>query len=146
MNSKNGLMLAALFLSIPIIGINEKIIGNEDYDMTYKTSFTVYSLITPKSSMSHTKGTLLPMASKIDAGVYQHYKGGYYLVFLVTTDTETEEEMVVYQSLSGDFRVWSRPLEMFVSTVEYNDVLQPRFKKIADSSEAEKFLIEAQIG
>ena len=53
--------------------------------------------------------------------------------------TETEEEMVVYQSLR-DFRIWSRPLQMFIDKVEYEGIKQPRFKKIADSNEAERFI------
>ena len=89
---------------------------------------------------SHNTGIALPEASTIAPGIYQHYKGNYYQVFFVSRHTETEEEMVVYQSLYGDFRVWSRPLSMFLENVEYNGVLQPRFKKIAESSDAKKYM------
>lgn len=67
---------------------------------------------------------------------YQHYKGGIYYVLEVGTHTETEEEMVVYQSLNGDNRTWVRPKEMFLSLVE-TDVENPmgqtyRFEEVKD--------------
>lgn len=36
-------------------------------------------------------------------GVYQHYKGALYQVLGVSRHSETLEEMVVYQSLYGDY-------------------------------------------
>lgn len=84
-----------------------------------------------------------PEPLKISAGVYRHYKNQCYLVFCVSKHTETGEDLVVYQSLYGDFGVWSRPLAMFVSDVEYNGVVQPRFKKVAESHEAEKYIHDA---
>jgi len=38
----------------------------------------------------------------------QHFKGGFYKIVAIGTNTETEEKMVVYQSLK-DQRVWIRP-------------------------------------
>lgn len=61
-------------------------------------------------------------------GLYQHYKGNLYQVIGLARHTETLEEMVVYQSLYGDFRLWIRPKEMFESTVEYEGNTIPRFK------------------
>lgn len=40
----------------------------------------------------------------------QHFKGGFYKIVAIGTNTETEEKMVVYQSLK-DQRVWIRPYE-----------------------------------
>lgn len=109
--------------------------------MIFET-ITFFSLLSPISSISHGTGELLPLASKIPSGIYEHYKGGYYLVFFVALHSETEQEMVIYQPLSGDFRIWSRPLTMFLENVEYNGVQQPRFKWVADSAEAQKFLTD----
>lgn len=47
----------------------------------------------------------------------QHFKGGFYKIVAIGTNTETEEKMVVYQSLK-DKRVWIRPYEMFISKVD----------------------------
>ena len=67
---------------------------------------------------------------EITAGKYRHYKGGEYEVFFVARHSETEEEMVAYRTLYGDFSYWVRPLEMFLENVEIDGVLQPRFQRI----------------
>lgn len=57
----------------------------------------------------------------------QHFKGGLYKIVAIGTNTETEEKMVVYQSLK-DKRVWIRPYEMFISKVDrekYPNAYQP---------------------
>ena len=52
------------------------------------------------------------------AGRYRHYKGKEYEVLEVARHSETEEEMVVYRTLYGEFGLWVRPLSMFLETVE----------------------------
>ena len=63
----------------------------------------------------------------------QHFKGGFYKIIAIGTNTETEEMMVVYQSLK-DKRVWIRPYDMFISEVnreKYSNTYQPyRFIKV----------------
>lgn len=49
----------------------------------------------------------------MQAGIYQHYKGGFYQVLGVAQHTETGEEMVVYVSLDATLpgpRMRVRPL------------------------------------
>ena len=60
-------------------------------------------------------------------GRYRHYKGNPYLVLGVARHSETQEELVVYRMIYGDFSLWIRPRAMFMETVEVNGQTQPRF-------------------
>ena len=64
---------------------------------------------------------------KVEPGLYQHYKGPQYSVFNVARHSETEEEVVFYQALYGDYGFWVRPLSMFLETVEVDGEQVPRF-------------------
>lgn len=60
-------------------------------------------------------------------GIYVHYKGGLYEVLGVARHSESEEALVVYRALYGDYGLWVRPLEMFCETVEVQGEPVPRF-------------------
>lgn len=66
------------------------------------------------------------------SGKYRHYKGPLYEVIDVARHSETEEEMVVYKTLYGDFSLWVRPLVMFNEEIEYNGKKVKRFEYIGE--------------
>lgn len=65
-------------------------------------------------------------------GLYRHYKGKDYQVVGVATHSETEESLVVYRTLYGDFSLWVRPLDMFTGTVVVDGDPTPRFTFISE--------------
>ncbi len=64
-------------------------------------------------------------------GLYEHYKGQRYRVLAIAHHSETLEELVVYQALYGQERVWVRPLAMFLENVTVEGQPKPRFRFIA---------------
>jgi hypothetical protein len=66
----------------------------------------------------------------IELGYYRHFKGNKYQVIAIAKHSETEEEMVVYQSLNGDQGIWVRPLSMWTEMVVRDGKTLPRFEKI----------------
>ena len=69
---------------------------------------------------------------KVKQGIYIHYKGNHYEVFGVAIHSETEEELVVYRALYGDYALTVRPKKMFLEEVEIGEIKKPRFKLIQE--------------
>ena len=68
----------------------------------------------------------------IKPGRYRHFKGKEYEVLSVARHSETEEELVVYRALYGDFGLWVRPVSMWSETVERDGKTFRRFTYIGE--------------
>ncbi|WP_373028509.1 DUF1653 domain-containing protein [Sulfurovum sp.] len=69
---------------------------------------------------------------KLKKGIYRHYKGNLYEVFMTAQHSETEEWMVVYKALYGDEGLWVRPYEMFMEKVIVEGTELERFAYVGD--------------
>jgi len=73
------------------------------------------------------------MDNSVQRGLYRHFKGNTYEVIDTAKHSETQEDMVVYRALYGDFGLWVRPIDMFTEEVERNGRKMSRFQLIEPS-------------
>lgn len=63
--------------------------------------------------------------------LYRHFKGGSYTVLHIALDTETEKQTVVYRSVT-DGKIFTRPLNIWLEDVSYENTIVKRFKKYGE--------------
>jgi len=68
--------------------------------------------------------------TELKPGRYRHFKGREYELICIARHSETEEKMVVYRALYGDFGIWVRPLSMWNETVIRDGKQYRRFEYI----------------
>ena len=68
----------------------------------------------------------------IKPGRYRHFKGKEYEVLGVARHSETEEKLVVYRALYGDFGLWVRTVSMWNEAVERDGKTFRRFTYIGE--------------
>lgn len=72
------------------------------------------------------------MLQDVRPGRWRHYKGRDYEVIGLARHSETEEPLVVYRTLYGDFSLWVRPLAMWQETVVVEGRPVPRFAFVGE--------------
>jgi len=77
---------------------------------------------------------MLLVPNEIKQAIYRHYKGNLYQVLHTARHSETEETLVVYRALYGDYGVWVRPLAMFCESVTIDGKTLPRFELVKELS------------
>ncbi len=75
-------------------------------------------------------GSAPEASSPVPVGTYRHYKGNLYEVIGEATHSESEESLVVYRALYGEFGLWVRPREMFLGDVDVDGRSVRRFAPV----------------
>ena len=73
--------------------------------------------------------------------IYRHFKGNEYKVIAVATHTETGDDMVIYQDMYGEHKIYARPRDMFESPVDkekYPDATQEMRFELLTEDEAQE--------
>jgi hypothetical protein len=72
--------------------------------------------------------------------IYEHYRGNKYLVVDIATNTDTDEEMVVYRALYGKHLLYTQPSKRFLEEVDKPefDYHGPRMRRIEIQEQAAK--------
>ena len=72
--------------------------------------------------------------AKIRNGKYRHFKGGMYKVLGIVKNSETLEDLVLYETLNENpkSKLWVRPVKIFSEKVELNGKMVARFEYLKE--------------
>lgn len=115
-------------LPLPFIGDILKIAIEKPIRAGFKKLAKEYRQVILHQTNKKLTKTKKTVMTPLTPGIYQHYKGNQYKVICEAKHSETEEDLVVYQCLYGDYSYWVRPKKMFTEKVDLNGELLPRFK------------------
>lgn len=90
---------------ISVKELNEKLKKNnyDLIDLTYEEN----ELFSRVGDLKNHKGKLV-----------KHFKGKCYLILDIAEHTESGEELVIYKAMYGDYKIYARPIDMFISKVD----------------------------
>lgn len=71
----------------------------------------------------------------IIGGIYKHYKGHEYKILNVGKNSNNKKEVVVYQDLADENKVWVRPEKEFLEDVKLDGQKISRFKLIGEDKD-----------
>ena len=81
---------------------------------------------------------------------YRHFKGGLYKFIGLAKDSETLEDLVIYQAMYGERQMWVRPADMFFGKVERDGKVMDRFEEVVDVDahfkDAARLVVNSQSG
>ncbi len=83
--------------------------------------------------MNRPEPQLSEAAKTLPRGIYEHFRGNRYRLLEIAFNSETLEELVIYEAQYGDHPIFARPLGSFLETVELEEKIIPRFRFLGNS-------------
>jgi hypothetical protein len=86
----------------------------ELHEKVKQLNYDITSLNEEESALFERVDTLRQHIGKLA----KHFKNKFYLILDIAEHTETGEEMVIYKAMYDNYKVYARPIDMFLSKVD----------------------------